>query len=114
VGDFVANYDEFRTNLLIKLGRKSARLDELYRGAYGTQSILNIEVKLKELSVCYAKEQFSCKKLTDKESSNSIDWVKGENVIVNGASSAWGGFIRRQGKQQQCQQIQIYPKYSSM
>ncbi|RGB42958.1 hypothetical protein C1646_750331 [Rhizophagus diaphanus] len=68
---------------------KSARLGELYRGAHGTQTTLNIEVELKELSVCYAKEQFPCVKLTDKES-NSIDWMKGENVIINGASSAWG------------------------
>jgi hypothetical protein len=72
---FVANYDAFRTNLLIKRGKKSARLNELYRGAHGTQSTLNIEVELKELM-----------KLTDKESSNSIDWVKSENVIVNGTS----------------------------
>jgi hypothetical protein len=87
---FVANYDAFRTNLLIRRGRKSARLDVLYRGAHGTRSTLDIEVELKELSVCYAREQFPCMKLTDKESLNSIDWVKGEKVIVNGASSKWG------------------------
>jgi hypothetical protein len=74
VGDFVANYDAFRTNLLIKRGKKSARLDKLYRGAYGTKSTLNIKVKLKELSVCCAKEQFPCTKLADKESPNSINW----------------------------------------
>ncbi|RGB42790.1 hypothetical protein C1646_785098 [Rhizophagus diaphanus] len=87
---FVANYDAFRTNLLIKRGKKSVRLGELYRGAHGTQTTLNIEVELKELTVCYAKEQLPCVKPMDKEL-NSIDWVKGENVIINGASSeAWG------------------------
>ncbi|RGB42311.1 hypothetical protein C1646_662393 [Rhizophagus diaphanus] len=86
---FVANYDAFRTNLLIKRGKESARLSELYRGAYGTPPTLNIKVKLKELSVCYAGQQFPCKELTDKES-NSIDWAKGGNVIINGASAEWG------------------------
>ncbi|PKC60203.1 hypothetical protein RhiirA1_399369 [Rhizophagus irregularis] len=85
---FVANYDAFRTNLLIKCGKESARLSELYRGTYGTQSTLDIEVELKELSVCCAKQQFPCVELTDKKS-NSIDWVKGENVIVNGTSALW-------------------------
>jgi hypothetical protein len=94
---FVANYDAFRTNLLIKREKKSARLSELYCGAYGTQSTLDIEVELKELSVCSAKEQFPCNKLTDKKSSESIDWVKGENVIVNGASASWGdAFVARE------------------
>ncbi|PKY51439.1 hypothetical protein RhiirA4_468482 [Rhizophagus irregularis] len=64
---FVANYDAFRTNLLIKRGKKSARLGELYRGAHGTQTTLNIEVELKELTVCYAKEQLPCVKPMDKE-----------------------------------------------
>ncbi|RGB42522.1 hypothetical protein C1646_750848 [Rhizophagus diaphanus] len=82
---FVANYDAFRTNLLIKHKKKLAHLSELYCDAYGTQSTLNIEVELKELSVCSAKEQFPCNKLTDKKLSESIDWVKGENIIVNGA-----------------------------
>ncbi|PKY56060.1 hypothetical protein RhiirA4_506330 [Rhizophagus irregularis] len=86
---FVANHDAFRTNLLIKRGKKSARLGELYRGAYGTQKTLDIEVELKELSVYYANKQFPCEKLMDKESNSIIDWVKGENVIVNGASSAF-------------------------
>ncbi|GBB87908.1 hypothetical protein RclHR1_01440023 [Rhizophagus clarus] len=94
---FVANYDAFRTNLLIKCGKKSARLSELYCGAYGTQSTLDIEVELKELSICSAKEQFSCNKLTDKKSLESIDWVKGENVIVNGGSAVWGdAFVARE------------------
>jgi hypothetical protein len=50
---------------------------------------LDIEVKLKELSVCYTRQQFPCVELTDKKS-NSIDWTKGENVIVNGTSASWG------------------------
>jgi hypothetical protein len=52
------------------------------------QLTLDIEVELKELSICSVKEQFTCKKLMDKESSKSIDWVKGENVIVNDASAS--------------------------
>ncbi|CAB4404832.1 unnamed protein product [Rhizophagus irregularis] len=90
---FVANYDAFRTNLLIKRGKKSARLSELYCGSYGTQSTLDIEVELKELSVCSAKEQFPCNILTDKKSSDFID----NNVIVNGASASWGdAFVARE------------------
>ncbi|PKC73834.1 hypothetical protein RhiirA1_450737 [Rhizophagus irregularis] len=85
---FVAIYDAFRTNLLIKCEKESARLNELYSGAYGTQSTLNIEVELKELSVCCARQQFPCVELTDKKS-NSIDWAKGENVIINGTSAKW-------------------------
>ncbi|CAB5319224.1 unnamed protein product [Rhizophagus irregularis] len=81
-------YDAFRTSLLIKCEKESARLNELYSGAHGTQSTLNIEVELKELSVCCARQQFPCVELTDKKS-NSIDWAKGENVIINGTSAKW-------------------------
>ncbi|PKK69605.1 hypothetical protein RhiirC2_780789 [Rhizophagus irregularis] len=40
---------------------------------------IDIEMELKELSVCCARQQYPCIELTDKKS-NSIDWTKGENV----------------------------------
>jgi hypothetical protein len=87
---FVAYYEAFRTNLLIERGNRTVRLEELYRGVYGTESAKNIEVRLKKLSVRQAQEQFPCSKLTEKGSAASIPWGKGEVVIVNGVSAKWG------------------------
>ncbi|GBC05179.1 hypothetical protein RclHR1_06080008 [Rhizophagus clarus] len=91
---FVAYYEAFRTNLLIKRGNRTVRLGELYRGVYGTESAKNIEVRLKKLTVRQANEQFPCSKLTEKGSSKSIPWEEGEAVIVNGVSAKWGDSFR--------------------
>ncbi len=91
---FVANYEAFRTNLLIKRGKNMVNLGELYHGAYGTESTKNINVMLKELSVRQAIEQFPCLKLTDKYSGVTILWKEGNDVIVNGVSAKWGDSFR--------------------
>ena len=91
---FVAYYEAFRTNLLIKRGKNTVCLKELYRGVYETESVKNLEVKLKKLSVRQAVEQFPCPKLTEKDTAKPIPWEEGEVVIVNGASTKWGDSFR--------------------
>ncbi|CAG8575804.1 3876_t:CDS:2 [Acaulospora morrowiae] len=91
---FVAYYDAFRTNLLVKRGKHTVRLGELYSGAYGTELAKNFEVRLKKVSVRRAQEQFPCLKLTEKDSAKPIPWEEGEDVIVNGGSAKWGDSFR--------------------
>ncbi|CAG8738589.1 12725_t:CDS:1, partial [Acaulospora morrowiae] len=91
---FVAYYEAFRTNLLVKRGKHTVRLGELYRGVYGTELVKNFEVRLKRLSVRQAQEQFPCSKLTEKDSSKSIPWEEGKDVIINGVSAKWGDSFR--------------------
>ncbi|UZO28612.1 uncharacterized protein OCT59_022129 [Rhizophagus irregularis] len=69
---FVAQYEAFRTNLLMERGKRTVHLVELYHGVFGTVSTKNIEVRLKKLSVCQAQEQFPCLKLTEKGTAKSI------------------------------------------
>ncbi|POG79997.1 hypothetical protein GLOIN_2v414786 [Rhizophagus irregularis DAOM 181602=DAOM 197198] len=91
---FVAQYEAFRTNLLMERGKRTVHLVELYHGVFGTVSTKNIEVRLKKLSVCQAQEQFPCLKLTEKGTAKSIPWEEGEVVVVNGASAEWGDSFR--------------------
>ncbi|CAG8631705.1 7414_t:CDS:1 [Paraglomus occultum] len=87
---FVAFHVAFHTNLMIKCGKQTAYLKDLYCGAHGTQATLDLEVNLKDLSVYLAQEQFPCSILTDKFNSETINWENGENLIVNGSSAKWG------------------------
>ncbi|GJJ68147.1 hypothetical protein EMPS_00493 [Entomortierella parvispora] len=99
---FLACFDAFRNNLLIDLGQQTARLSDLYPGAFGTQSTLDLELKLKRLSVSEAKEQYPSETLTDRITAKNIDWKSGDNVIVNGKSAPWGdAFIVRETSQGQ-------------
>ncbi|GBC51889.2 hypothetical protein GLOIN_2v414785 [Rhizophagus irregularis DAOM 181602=DAOM 197198] len=91
---FVAQYEAFRTNLLMERGKRTVHLVELYHGVFGTVSTKNIEVRLKKLSVCQAQEQFPCLKLTEKGTAKSIPWEEGEVVVVNGASAEWRDSFR--------------------
>ncbi|PKY56726.1 hypothetical protein RhiirA4_448817 [Rhizophagus irregularis] len=91
---FVAYYEAFRTNLLIERGKRTVCLKELYRGVNGIESVKNIEVRLKKLSVRQAQEQFPCSKLTEKGSAEPIPWEEGEFVIINGMSAEWGDSFR--------------------
>ncbi|GJJ68032.1 hypothetical protein EMPS_00378 [Entomortierella parvispora] len=94
---FVAYFEVFRSNLLLDLGHQTANLSELYSGAFGTQATIDLEVKLRRLSVREAKEQFPCQTLTDRGTAQPIHWERGDNVIVNGKSDACGGvFIVRE------------------
>ncbi|KAG0045713.1 hypothetical protein BGZ83_009041 [Gryganskiella cystojenkinii] len=97
---FVANFEVFRNNLLINLGRQTAHLSELYPGAFGTPNTLDLEVKLERLSVRQAKEQFPSRTLTDRITAESIPWEHGKDVIVNDKSAAWGdAFVARETTQ---------------
>ncbi|GBB90547.1 hypothetical protein RclHR1_17530005 [Rhizophagus clarus] len=84
---FLAYYEAFYINLLIKCKNRAVRLGELYHSVNRTESAKNIEVKLKKLTLCQANEQFLCSKLTEKGSSKSISWEEGKAVIVNGVSA---------------------------
>ncbi|KAF9371256.1 hypothetical protein BGX21_005209 [Mortierella sp. AD011] len=93
--NFVAHFEVFRNNLLIELGTQEIKLSELYCNAKGTKDTLDTVVQLQKLSVRRAKERFPSPKLTD-EHGKTIDWEKGESMIVNGQSASWGdGFLIR-------------------
>ncbi|CAG8515823.1 7631_t:CDS:2 [Funneliformis mosseae] len=67
-------HEAFRTNMLVEKDEtKMLLLRDLYRGAYGKNSTLDIVVKLKHLSVCQANEQFPSSKLTNKANNQAID-----------------------------------------
>ncbi|CAG8476378.1 14477_t:CDS:2 [Dentiscutata erythropus] len=92
----VANYGAFRTNLFIKRGMQTLRLQELYRGAYGKNSTLDIVVRLKKLSVCQASEQF-LSKLTKETDTQIIDWKDGNVLFINCKSGQFGdSFVVRE------------------
>nr|CAG8493793.1 670_t:CDS:2 [Entrophospora candida] len=94
---FVAHHEVFRTNLFIKRGIQTLHLQELYHGAYGKNSTLDIVVKLKELSVYQANEQFPSLKLTKKTDNQMIDWEEGNVLVINGKSAQFGdSFVVRE------------------
>ncbi|CAG8607148.1 9321_t:CDS:2 [Paraglomus brasilianum] len=94
---FVAHHEAFRTNLFYECGIWTLRLRDLYHGAYGKDSVLDIVVKLKKLSVCLANEQFPSSKLTNKANNQAIEWEDGSIVIVNGVSAQFGdSFVVRE------------------
>src|SRR6266498_4903100 len=51
---FIAQFESFRNNLFFDTGTKETTLRELYRGAIGKKSVLDIKVRFKKLDVCDA------------------------------------------------------------
>lgn len=88
---FVAHYEAFRNNLLIRRGFQQLPLEELYRGAYGKKETLETVVGLTNLSVRTSNEQFpKSTNLTDKSNGTKINWKAGDVIVVNGASAEFG------------------------
>jgi hypothetical protein len=91
---FVLYHEAFRTNLSIKMGTSETTVGKLYPGACMDETYSEIYVKLKELSVCEANEQFPVdKSLTNKHDNKPIDLESGEVVILNSASAEFAGII---------------------
>jgi hypothetical protein len=94
---FVAHFITFRINLAIKMGKNKLTLRELHPGAYGMKKDLDNIVKLKNLRVCEAKEQFSSNlsnlELTLKSDGTNIYWKGGDCVVVNGNSAMYADLI---------------------
>lgn len=87
---FVANYEIFHNNLFIELKKyKGVSLREFYLGAIGKDSVLDIQMGLKKLDICEAKNQFP-KSGFPKNCSNDIviklDKLDGL-VVVNGQAA---------------------------
>ncbi|CAB5358359.1 unnamed protein product [Rhizophagus irregularis] len=90
---FVAYHEAFRTNLAIKMGRKTMMLRELYPNADKSDVNFDMSVKLKPLRVCEANEQFPLTNpLTEKSDGEIIDWQSGDVVVINGSSDVF--FVR--------------------
>ena len=73
---------------------------------------MNLQVKLKKLSIRLARERFLCLKLTESDSTSYINWGKGEDVIVNGKSTKWrDAFVVRETDQNQLLLRNLQAKY---
>ncbi|POG60654.1 hypothetical protein GLOIN_2v1486854 [Rhizophagus irregularis DAOM 181602=DAOM 197198] len=85
---FVAYHEAFRTNLAIRLGKKTTTLRELYPNADKSDVNFDFSVNLKPLRVCEANEQFPLTNpLTEKSDGKEIDWQSGDVVVINGSSA---------------------------
>ncbi|RUS20260.1 hypothetical protein BC937DRAFT_95587 [Endogone sp. FLAS-F59071] len=89
---FMANYDAFRTNLLIDYGEEQTTLSKLYPGALGRPETKNIVVKLKKLSVFHAQGRFPITSSIDKYNAKEIEWKKLGVSVINGQSVQFGDF----------------------
>ncbi|CAG8787449.1 31552_t:CDS:2, partial [Gigaspora margarita] len=88
-----AEFEAFRNNVLIELGKEVQLLREIYHGAYGHKDTLELHIKLRLLTVHRAKEQFSCLKLSDLTNFNNIDW-RSNNIIINGWAAPFADCFR--------------------
>ena len=94
---FLAEFEAFRTNLLVHMGRQSLPLGEIYRGGYGCAETLDRPVKLSKLTVVQIGQQFPKNlNIFDTRTGQSIKWE--ENfVVINGTSAPFGDcFLRRE------------------
>ncbi|CAG8640802.1 9843_t:CDS:2, partial [Paraglomus occultum] len=86
---FVAHHEAFRTNLFYEHGIQTLCLRDLYHGAYGKDSVLDIVVKLKKLTVCLANEQFPSSKLTNRANNQTIEETNDGTVLLMVAQDKW-------------------------
>jgi hypothetical protein len=86
---FLAEFEAFHNNLLIRMGKKTLQLRDIYRGAYGSEETLNQHIKLFDLSVAQSKQQFPKKMSIYDNHGKLIDW-KNNIVVINGASASFG------------------------
>ncbi|KAF9536366.1 hypothetical protein EC957_011236, partial [Mortierella hygrophila] len=86
----IAEYEAFRTNLLVDGGRETATLGEIYQGALGRKETLNRTVQLKKLSVVKAAHRFpEWGGLAVGE--QDLDWRSG--VVIKNADGAQFGDV---------------------
>ncbi|CAG8713521.1 2171_t:CDS:2, partial [Ambispora leptoticha] len=79
---FVAEYVAFRINALLRLGHKTVALKNIFRGAYGSSTLLNKKVELRNTTVKQLRNKFPMTaSATDKQFEN-VDIKSG--MIVNG------------------------------
>ncbi|CAB5333869.1 unnamed protein product [Rhizophagus irregularis] len=91
---FVAYHEAFRTNLAIRMGKKTMTLRELYPNADKSNVYFDMSVKMKPLHVCdEGNEQFPLTNpLTEKSDGEIIDWQSGDVVVINGSCDVF--FVR--------------------
>lgn len=83
---FLAEFEAFRNNLLIRMGKETLQLRDIYRGAYGSEETLNRHVKLFNLSVAQSRQQFPKTMPIFDDHGKPLDW-KNNVVVINGASA---------------------------
>jgi len=83
---FLAEFEAFRNNLLIHMGKETLQLRDIYRGAYGSEKTLNRHVKLFNLSVAQSRQQFPRTMLIFDDHGKLLDW-KNNVVVINGTSA---------------------------
>ncbi|KAF9997291.1 hypothetical protein BGZ65_007124, partial [Modicella reniformis] len=91
---FIAEYEVFRTNLLVDDDHSTMTLKSLYQGAHGVEETLNHEVKLSKLTFSKATRRFpqtSPKKRKGSEEDMNMDWTS--NVVIKNAAGASFGDV---------------------
>ena len=80
--NFVGEYEVFRNNIMVNLGKKEISLKEFYCRAIGKDSILNTQIKLKKLDI---SKNLSINALMDSKNKKveSLDGL----VVINGKSA---------------------------
>ncbi|CAB4391688.1 unnamed protein product [Rhizophagus irregularis] len=94
---FVAHFEMFKVNLLFASGKTTAKLNEIYPGAFGNVKTLSLKFKLENLKgIVYLEHQFPSKYegLCCKNTKVSHTW-KDNIVFKNAASSEFGDSIVR-------------------
>ncbi|PKY31700.1 hypothetical protein RhiirB3_475297 [Rhizophagus irregularis] len=94
---FVAHFEMFKVNLLFASGKTTAKLNEIYPGAFGNEKTLSLKFKLKNLKgIAYLEHQFPSKYegLRCRNTKVSHTW-KDNIVFKNAASSEFGDSILR-------------------
>ncbi|CAG8658755.1 6016_t:CDS:2, partial [Ambispora leptoticha] len=84
---FVAEYVAFRISALFRLGHKTVALKNIFRGAYGSSTLLNKKVELRNTTVKQLRNKFPMTaSATDKQFEN-VDIKSG--MIVNGDKASF-------------------------